>query len=197
MEETRGESFQVNQRYLPAAILLTVGSLSSLFAVQALNKQADLARAKRIEAVQTKDAELQKYTCEKLRLYKASEGAKQVERFLADWSLHAEEGSSVGNIVDKLSKLAYDRNLITTRRPTPIREDYPFGALAATVQIVGFTVTGSYPSVIDWLGAVETSMPYARIENVVMRGRNNDIEMEIQLEFMLGITGNGKGRAVK
>ncbi len=187
----------MNSRYLPAGIIVAICTVISVVALNSLNARAanvhaDLGVAKLdLQEAQNKSIDA------KAKLANASAGSKQVDQFLGSWGLYAEEGNALGGIVDKLSKLAYERNLITTRRPTPTREDYPFGAVSATVQVVGFGVSGSYSSILDWLGEVEAAFPYGRVESVIMRGRSNDIEMEIQLTFMIGITADGRTHASK
>jgi hypothetical protein len=178
----------MNQRYFAAGIVLIIGALVSFQTTRNLSERGAAARAEheRLNGVLEQDRHTTEVAIAKFS--KASGQRKLVEQFLSEWGLLAEDGANNGAIVEKLSKLAYDRNLIASRRPTPTRTDYPLGASIATVQVVGFSVTGNYSSVIDWLGAVETAYPYARLENVALHGRTSDVDLEVTLAFLLGAT---------
>lgn len=177
----------MSSRYLIPSALLGLSAAASVFAINNASMRSDRAIAAARSAQEALAAEQQKHDAENRRFQQSSSGQTELETFLGDWSLYAEEGNALGDVVDRLSKLAYDRNLITTRRPTPLRGDYPLGADTASVQVVGFSVSGNYESVIDWLGAVERTFPFGRIESAALRGRASDVELEIQLTFFLGI----------
>lgn len=169
-----------------APIIVLAGLV--LCGVALLNRQSKRFEVAKADIVSAENAVAdEQAAAEDLQQQKARAqlGYRAVEAFLAEWSLHAQEAGTVGPIVEQLSRLSTERSLLNTRKPTPMNEDYPFGGGRAIVQKVGFAVTGSYLGVLEWLGAVETSFPYARLDSVIMRGRGNEVEMEIMLVFLI------------
>jgi len=110
-----------------------------------------------------------------------------VNKFLSAWSLLAQEGTEgPGPVGNRLSSLAKTHGLLTLRLPTPKREDYPFAGSIASVQLVGFSVTGPYSQIMAWLGEVEDSFVFARVESVEISpsGTAADVELVLNLAFL-------------
>jgi hypothetical protein len=115
-------------------------------------------------------------------------GDAVIDTFLGSWQIHLGLDVNPGQIGQTLSDLAVSGGLLGTRRPTPLRQDYPLGGAAVPVQIVTFSVNGDFPAVFRWLGQVERNFPLARVESVSLQSRTGaEVELMLALAFPLHV----------
>jgi hypothetical protein len=122
------------------------------------------------------------------RKYNILAGMPAIDSFLREWTPLMSEGAMPGQIGLELTDLSRRLGLAGTRRPTPLRTDYPLGDSIKTLQMVGFSVTGDYRTTMSWLGNVEDRFPAARIESLTLSGSGsaaNEVELTLTLGFWL------------
>jgi hypothetical protein len=175
----------MNDRYTIPGVILGLVAFAAIGLMNNIGKQVDAAKADRETITAATEADRMVTEIARSQLAQARKNSVRTGEFLKNWSVPANDASTLGTVVERLARLSQDHQLIGNRRPTPIVENYPFGGVTATVQQVGFLVTGPYAGVLGWLGDVEASFPFARPERVEFKARNSEVELEITLSFLV------------
>jgi hypothetical protein len=134
-----------------------------------------------------------KYAEAQQRLNLAQSSLEESEKTLTTRKAQLEAAlrNSPGEIGSTLGEIARAVGVLSNRRPTPRRDDYPLGSTTIPVQMVSYSVNGDYRLAMEWLGKVEDRFPFARIESVVMTGAGvNEVELLLNMAFPLEMGGS-------
>lgn len=175
-------------RYLPSLILLLFLAAASTLAWDNYARKLESIKADHQDAL---NAAQQASGMEAQRRAAKTEGGKRsgaYDKFIAAWSLHVQESNvGPGLIASNLSTLARKYQLLSNRGPAGPR-DYNFGGNTGQAAFITFSVTGAYPQVMQWLGSVEETYLYGRIESASIStppgSTASDVDMTIEIALL-------------
>lgn len=167
---------------LPAAILLAATGLLGLGIMTSLKHASQAASQAQADAAALAAArtELAAITTGATRLAAKSQPAEQ---FLAIWSPHLESDASIDDIFGRLDTLAVNNVLSPSGKSFTNSSQYFFDGKQLPVESVDITVAGDFPRTLNWLGAVESAFPLARVQQVSYTGNGGSIAMATHLVF--------------
>ncbi|HEY3756921.1 MAG TPA: hypothetical protein VFE31_13825 [Opitutaceae bacterium] len=167
---------------LPAGILLAVTGLLGLGITTSLkhagqaSAQANADHSDQIAA----SADLDRARANANRMEKQ---AKPADDFLALWQVNLSNDTTIDDIFDRLDKLAIANVLSPSGKNFTNSSQYFFDGKQLPVLSVDITVAGDYARTLSWLGAVESSFPLARVQQISYTGTGSSIALAAHLIF--------------
>jgi hypothetical protein len=113
----------------------------------------------------------------------AKQKSAAVDEFLAGWTPELTDASSIEQIFGRLDTLAVDNLLFPSGKNFSQNTNYFFNGRHLTVQSVNITVSGDFYRTLNWLGAVESGFPMARVEQISYTTNGNSLALAVQLVF--------------
>jgi hypothetical protein len=95
--------------------------------------------------------------------------------------LHAEE--NVEQVFGRLDTLAVNNLLSPSGKNFTLNKNYLFNGRHTSVQNVNITVAGDFPRTLNWLGAVESAFPLARVEQISYTTNASSLSLAVQFVF--------------
>ena len=117
----------------------------------------------------------------------SAESAKKksaaADNFLAVWSPELSTEANIEQIFGRLDTLAVNNLLSPSGKNFALNSNYFFNGRHLPVQNVNITVAGDYYRTLNWLGAVESAYPLARIEQISYTNIGNSLSVAVQFVF--------------
>jgi hypothetical protein len=161
---------------LLAAALLLGGLLKSFS--RASRAAADLAGEREAAAAARSDlAGIQ-------RAAKAAQArSAAADRFLDAWLPDLASNGNIEQIFGRLDTLAVNNLLSPSGKNFAIKTNYFFNGRQLSVQDVNITVAGDFYRTLNWLGAVESAFPLARVEQISFTNNGSSLSLAAQFVF--------------
>jgi hypothetical protein len=105
------------------------------------------------------------------------------DHFLELWKPEIESAGNIEQIFGQLDTLAVNNLLSPSGKNFALKTNYFFNGRQLTVQNVNIAVTGDFYRTLNWLGAVESAFPLARVEQVSYTNNGNSLALAVQFVF--------------
>ncbi len=162
---------------LMAAAALLLGMLLKSFS-RASRAATDLADDRAAAAAARADlAGMQKAA----RVAQADGAA--ADRFLDEWLPDLAANANIEQIFGRLDTLAVNNLLSPSGKNFAIKTNYFFNGRQLPVQDVNITVAGDFYRTLNWLGAVESLFPLARVEQISLTNNGSSLSLAAQFVF--------------
>jgi hypothetical protein len=113
----------------------------------------------------------------------AKEDSVQADRFLETWTAELQAEDNIEQVFGRLDTLAVNNLLSPSGKNFTLNKNYFFNGRHTSVQNVNITVAGDYPRTLNWLGAVESAFPLARVEQISYTTNANSLALAVQFVF--------------
>ena len=161
---------------LVASALLFVAALGSFGRAARSVRERDAARM----AVEAARLDL---TASQKNAAAARERSAEADRFFGKWSAEVEAESNVEQVFGQLDTLAVNNLLSPSGKTFTLNANYFFNGRHLPVQNVNITVAGDFSRSLNWLGAVESAFPLARVEQISYTNNGNTLCLAVQFVF--------------
>jgi hypothetical protein len=167
---------------LPAILVLILSALFLFVMLQSFGRASranrDLADAQekavfsrqQLEAVQRAAAD-------------AKQNSLQADKFLETWTTELKAEENVEEVFGRLDTLAVNNLLSPSGKNFTLNKNYLFNGRHTSVQNVNITVAGDFPRTLNWLGAVESAFPLARVEQISYTTNASSLSLAVQFVF--------------
>lgn len=113
----------------------------------------------------------------------AQKSSAQADHFLESWTAEFQAEDNIEQVFGRLDTLAVNNLLSPSGKNFTLNKNYFFNGRHLPVQSVNITVAGDYPRTLNWLGAVESTFPLARIEQISYTTNANSLALAVQFVF--------------
>lgn len=113
----------------------------------------------------------------------ATEQSAVADRFLGRWKPELESDGNIEQIFGQLDTLAVNNLLSPSGKNFAVKSNYFFNGRQLSVQDVNISVAGDFYRTVNWLGAVESAFPLARVEQISYTTNGTSLAMAVQLVF--------------
>jgi hypothetical protein len=171
------------KNYSIAAILVLL--VSALFLFQMLQSFGRASRAANNLATAQDEASLARQQLEAVQraATAAKENSVQSDRFMETWTAELQAEENIEQVFGRLDTLAVDNLLSPSGKNFTLNKNYFFNGRHTSVQNVNITVAGEFPRTLNWLGAVESAFPLARVEQISYTTNTSSLSVGVQFVF--------------
>jgi hypothetical protein len=171
------------KNYTIAAILLLL--VSALFLFQMLQSFGRASKAVNDLATAQDEATLARQQLEAVQraATAAKENSAQSDRFMEKWTAELQAEENIEQVFGRLDTLAVNNLLSPSGKNFTLNKNYFFNGRHTSVQNVNITVAGDFPRTLNWLGAVESAFPLARVEQISYTTNTSSLSVGVQFVF--------------
>jgi hypothetical protein len=167
---------------IPTVLLLAVSALL-LFAALGSFGRASRSQRRRDDAQLAVEAARLDLAVSQKGAVAARERSAEADRFLKKWTDELGAESNIERVFGQLDTLAVNNLLSPSGKNFTLNMNYFFNGRHLPVQNVNITVAGDYSRTLNWLGAVESAFPMARVEQVSYTNNGNTLCLAVQFVF--------------
>ncbi len=171
------------KNYTIAAILVLM--VSALFLFQMLQSFSRAGRAAKDLAVSQDEATVARQQLETVQraATTAKQNGVQSDRFMETWTAELQAEENIEQVFGRLDTLAVNNLLSPSGKNFTLNKNYFFNGRHTSVQNVNITVAGDFPRTLNWLGAVESAFPLARVEQISYTTNTSSLALAVQFVF--------------
>jgi len=167
---------------IPAFVVLSLSALLLFVMAQSFGRThraaGDLAAAESEAKLARRDLEVVQQAAAA-----AKENSAQADRFLETWTAEFQAEENIEQVFGRLDTLAVNDLLSPSGKNFTLNKNYFFNGRHTPVQSVNITVAGDFARTLNWLGAVESTFPLARIEQISYTTNASSLALAIQFVF--------------
>jgi hypothetical protein len=167
---------------IPSILVLL---LSALFLFEMLQSFSRISRAADDLASARGEATLARRQLESVQQAATTvkENSVQADRFLETWTAELQVENNIEQVFGRLDTLAVNNLLSPSGKNFTLNKNYFFNGRHTSVQNVNITVAGDFPRTLNWLGAVESTFPLGRVEQISYTTNANSLALAVQFVF--------------
>jgi len=105
------------------------------------------------------------------------------DKFLEAWAPELSSQADIEQIFGRLDTLAVNNLLSPSGKNFALNTNYFFDGRHLPVQNVNISVAGDFYHTINWLGAVESAFPLARVEQISYTTNGSSLSLAVQFVF--------------